>query len=37
MIRKNPQIEHSNSKVKELSLPGEMIYADGTDIFYTDQ
>ena len=37
MIRNNPEIEHSDSKVKELSLPGEMIYADGTDILYTDQ
>ena len=37
MIQNNLQIEHSFSKVKKVSLPGEMIYANYTDILNTDQ
>ena len=37
MIQNNLQVEHSYSKVKKVSLPGEMIYADDIDILSTDQ
>ena len=37
MIQNNLQVEHSYSKVKKVSLPGEMIYADDIDILSTNQ
>ena len=37
VIQNNPRIKHSYSKVKKVSFPREMIYADDTDIFSTDQ
>ena len=37
VIQNDPQIEHSYTKVKKVSLRWEMIYADDTDILSTDQ
>ena len=36
VVQNNPQIEHSYTKVKKVSLSREMIYADDTDILSTD-
>ena len=37
VIQNNPQVEHSYNKVKKVSLPWGMIYADDTNVLNTDQ